>query len=240
MPTLYIGNKNYSSWSLRPWVLATHHGIAFDEVLLPLSGGQADGLLTRTLQALGSPGFVPVWLEDDGFAVWDSLAIAEHLAERHPEHPLWPRDARQRSRARSAAAEMHSGFHALRQHASMNIGPDFSALGPGLVARHPGLARDLARLDTLLGGLLADSGGPFLMGPDFGAVDAFYLPVAVRCRTYGLPLSPALAAYCERLLALPAYRAWHAAALRDPVFLADHEDYRSGPDAPGVLPGAAG
>lgn len=204
MYELYIANKNYSSWSLRPWVLMRELGIAFEERLFPF----APGSNLERFRAFSPTGKVPC-LHDGATVVWDSLAIAEYLAERHAG--VWPSDARARAWARSAAAEMHSGFAALRQRASMSCGQRVR-----LRELPADLGADLARLDALWGEGLARFGGPFLAGPAFGAVDAFYAPVAFRVQTYGLPLAAPAAAYAARLLALPAMRDWYAAALAEP------------------------
>ena len=204
MYALYIANKNYSSWSLRPWVLMRELGIAFDERLFPFEPGSN----FARFRAFSPTGKVPC-LHDGDTVVWDSLAIAEYLAERHAG--VWPAEARARAWARSAAAEMHSGFGALRQRASMSCGQRVQ-----LRELPAELGADLARLEALWGEGLERFGGPFLAGSAFGAVDAFYAPVAFRVQTYGLPLAAPAAAYAARLLALPAMRDWYAAALAEP------------------------
>lgn len=219
---LVIGNKNYSSWSMRPWVLMKHFGIAFEEVKLRFDFS-ADSDFYRSLKAITPTGKVPV-LVDDGFAVWDTLAIAETLAERYPELPIWPRDARQRARARSLCAEMHSGFSHLRSACPQNLDAALPEVGARALAEQPGLARDLARIDAMWCEQLA-AGGDFLFG-EFGAVDAFYAPVAGRIRTYALPLSAPAAAYAERLLAAPGVAEWVADALAEKDFLDFEEPYR--------------
>src|SRR5438876_12308414 len=177
---LYIGNKNYSSWSLRAWLLLRQAGIAFDEVPLRLSfNGDSD--FKRALAAVSPAGRVPV-LVDDGFAVWDTLAIAEYLAERHPEKQLWPADRLQRARARSLCAEMHSGFGALRNRCPMNIEASLPEVGARAEREWPDVMADLRRIDAMWSEQLAASGGPFLFGA-FGAVDAFYAPVCSRITT---------------------------------------------------------
>jgi glutathione S-transferase len=211
MYELYIGNKNYSSWSLRPWVLLRARGIAFGEHLRPFTGGSN----FAAFREFSPSGKVPC-LRDGDTVVWDSLAIAEYLAERHPG--LWPADDAARAWSRCAAAEMHSGFATLRGTCTMNVG-----LRVRLHALSPALQGDIARVDELWSEGLARHGGPFLGGRDFGVVDAFYCPVACRVRTYGLPLSPPAQQYAERLLGLPAMREWEAAALAEPWREVDHE-----------------
>ena len=167
-------------------------------------------------------------VEDDGFAVWDTLAIAEYLADRHPEHALWPRDARLRARARSLCAEMHAGFGQLRSLCPMNIEAELSELGPQLLQREPGLQRDLARVHALFEDALRASGGPFLFGA-FGTVDAYFAPVVMRLRGYGLPMSDTVAGYAARMIEVPAVREWMDDARAEHDFIADDEPYRPAP-----------
>jgi glutathione S-transferase len=209
MYTLHIGNKNYSSWSLRPWVLTTVLDIPFTEklhVFGPEFGARAAGSPT---------GKVPC-LQDGNRMVWDSLAIAEYLAERHGG--VWPTDADARAWARSASAEMHSGFQALRNACSMNCG-----VRVRLHAFPDEARQDVARIAELWAEGLQRFGGPFLAGSSFGAVDAFFAPVAFRVQSYGVELPPVAAAHVERLLSLPAMRAWYASALSEPYRDPPHE-----------------
>ena len=204
---LYIANKNYSSWSLRPWVLMKALEIPFNEHLMPFEGGFGESYATFT--RFSPSGLVPCLVDvESEVAVWDSLAIVEYLAEEHAN--VWPQEKAARAWARCASAEMHSGFGALRDECSMNCGVrvalhDFSA----------GLKNNLARLDTLWQEGLERFGGPLLAGEQFTAVDAFYAPVAFRVQTFNLPLSEASLAYVQRLLALPAMDAWYQAALAE-------------------------
>jgi glutathione S-transferase len=226
MLQLVIGNKNYSSWSMRPWVLMRHFGIAFEEIKLrfDLAPGSA---FYRELARYTPTARVPVLLID-GFAVWDTLAIVETLADAFPGLALWPRDAMQRARARSLAAEMHAGFSALRNHCPMNIEAELPAVGARVFAAEAALQQDLARIDSLWTGQLAASGGPFLFG-EFGAVDAYYAPVAARVRGYALPVSAQAQGYVERLWATPGVAAWVADALGERDFLDFDEPYRQRP-----------
>ena len=212
MYDLYIGNKNYSSWSLRPWVLMRELGIGFREHLVPF-GEEASW---QTYRKIAPSGKVPCLVDGDT-VVWDSLAIAEYLAERHAA--VWPAAAGARAWARSAAAEMHSGFGALRSRCSMSCG-----LRIRLHESPPPLEGDLARLGTLWSDGLRRFGGPFLAGAAFTAVDAFYAPVAFRIQTYGLGLDPAAAAYARRLLELRAMREWYAHALAETLRDLPHEE----------------
>jgi glutathione S-transferase len=211
MFTLVIGNKNYSSWSLRPWVLMQTLGIPFTERLVPFGEpGSAEAFA-----ALSPSARVPC-LHDDGRRIWDSLAIVEYLAERHPG--VWPIDPEARAFARSASAEMHSGFSALREQCSMSCGQRVT-----LREISASLTRDLDRLQSLWREGLERFGGPFLGGAVFTAVDAFFAPVAFRVQTYRLTLDPASMGYVARLLALPAMQAWYTAALREPWREPAHE-----------------
>jgi len=224
MLQLVIGNKNYSSWSMRPWVLMRQHGIVFDEIRLRFEFTPGSAFY-RELARYTPVGKVPVLLID-GFAVWDTLAIVEALADLYPALPLWPHDRQQRARARSLAAEMHAGFAALRNHCPMNIEAHLPQIGERVLGSEPAVRRDLARIDAMWSEQVSRSGGPFLFG-DFGAVDAFYAPVAARVRTYALPLSDAAAAYVERLWSSAGVSAWVADALEEHDFIAEDEPYRS-------------
>lgn len=203
MLRLYIANKNYSSWSLRPWVLMREVGIPFEEALVPFRA-ESDPDAFRSFSPTGK---VPC-LRDGETTVWDSLGIVEHLAERFPA--VWPRDPAARSWARCASAEMHSGFGTLREICTMNCG-----IRVRLAPYPAALARDIERIDALWSEGLARFGGPFLAGAEFTAVDAFFTPVAFRAQTYALPLGEIATAYAARLLALPAAREWYEAALAE-------------------------
>jgi len=221
---LYIGNKNYSSWSMRPWVLMRQLGIDFEEVQLRFDF--SEGSAFRQAVARVSPaGRVPV-LVDDGFSVWDTLAITEYLHEKYPSLGVWPAELRDRARARSLCAEMHSGFGALRQHCPMNIEADLSDVGRELWTGQPEIRNDLQRIDRMWVEQLATSGGPMLFG-SFSAADAFYAPVCSRLKTYGLPVSDAAAAYMHRVEELHSLQAWHQAANTEQDFLQFEELYRT-------------
>ena len=226
MLQLVIGNKNYSSWSMRAGVLLRHFGVAFEEIKLrlELKPGSA---FHRALAKYTPAARVPVLLID-GFAVWDTLAIAEAIAELHPDLPIWPRQHQQRARARSLAAEMHAGFGALRSHFPMNIEARFPEIGVRTLAEQPAVRSDLARIDAMWSEALAASGGPFLFG-EFGAVDAFYAPVVMRIRGFDLPVSDAVRAYADRVTASPGVAAWIADALAEHDFIVEDEPYRRAP-----------
>jgi glutathione S-transferase len=209
---LYIANKNYSSWSLRPWVLLRELKIAFQEHLIPF-GHESKW---KEFRKVSSSGMVPC-LVDGATTVWDSLAIAEYLAERHDS--IWPLDSAARTWARCAASEMHSGFGELRGQCSMTCG-----LRVRLHAISAPLERDIARLSALWNDGLNRFGGPYLAGSAFTAVDAFFAPVAFRIQTYGLKLDPVATAYSDRLLSLRAMREWYADALKETMRDAPHEE----------------
>jgi glutathione S-transferase len=221
---LLIGNKNYSSWSMRPWVLMRQLGIPFEEIKLRFDFNE--GSAFRQAVARVSPaGTVPV-LVDEGFAVWDTLAIVETLHERFPGHGVWPADARARARARSLCAEMHAGFGALRSHCPMNIEATLPEVGAKVWAEHDAVRRNVARIEAMWAEALAHSGGPFLFG-DFGAADAYYAPVVMRLRSYVLPVSDTTRAYMQRVSSAPGVANWITDALAEADFLDFEEPYRT-------------
>ncbi|WP_426391534.1 glutathione S-transferase family protein [Variovorax sp. R-27] len=227
MRKLYVGNKNYSSWSMRPWVLMKQAGIDFEEVVVRFDSFEADSQFKHTIAALNPVAKVPV-LVDDGLVVWDTLAIAEYLAETFPEKQLWPRSAADRARARSVCAEMHSGFGGLRNHCGMNIEASLPEVGARLLKEVPEVASDLARIVQMWNGLLDTHGGPMLFGAGFGIADAYFAPIGTRIKTYGLPVPAHITAYIERVQALPGVRAWIDDALAEKDFLQFEEPYRTG------------
>lgn len=222
---LVIGNKNYSSWSMRPWVLMKQAGIAFEERKLRFDAFTPDSAFKTQLARISPAGRVPVLIDGD-LTVWDTLAIAEYLAERFAQHGLWPADTKARARARSVCAEMHSGFGALRSHFPMNIEASLPEVGRRVLAEQPAVRADLERLFAMWSGLLEASGGPLLFG-SFTIADAYFAPVAMRLKTYAVPVPPAIAAYLERVRALPGIAAWIAEALAEQDFLAFEEPYRT-------------
>jgi glutathione S-transferase len=211
MLKLYIANKNYSSWSLRPWVLMRELSIAFEEKLVPFpsSGANTD------FREFSPTGRVPC-LIDGATTIWDSLAITEYVAESHPA--VWPADRIARAWSRSAAAEIHSGFTCLRDTCGMNCGVRIR-----IHDYPPAALRDWARIDALWNEGLARFGGPFLAGRDFTAADAFYAPVAFRVQTYDPPLSARSSAYVRTLLDLKSMKDWYGAALLEPWREEAHE-----------------
>jgi glutathione S-transferase len=218
--TLVIGNKNYSSWSMRPWVLMKQLGIAFDEVKLRFHSGEWDAQIARWSPS----GLVPVlWRADE--PVWDTLAIMETLHEWFPAHGVWPGEPQARALARSMCAEMHAGFRDLRSSMPMNIRG--SHPGKGM---KPEVQANIDRVEALwkLARERFGAGGPFLFGA-FSAADAMYAPVVMRFRTYGVKLAPANARYCEAMLAAPGVRAWIDEALEEKEFVAEDEPYANAP-----------
>ncbi|MDZ4074650.1 MAG: glutathione S-transferase family protein [Hylemonella sp.] len=224
MRKLTIGNKNYSSWSMRPWVLLRQAGIPFEEVLVCFDGFDAGSQFKQSLAGLTPTGKVPV-LQDDALVIWDTLAIAEYLAEQFPEKGLWPQDKAARARARSVCAEMHAGFSALRSHCPQNIEASLHQVGALIWRDQPAVRADVARLVAMWSELLQVYGGPLLFG-DFSIADAYFAPVCMRLKTYGLPVPPAIAAYMERVAALPGVAAWIADAKAEADFRAFEEPYR--------------
>ena len=203
--TLVIGNKNISSWTMRPWVAAVAFNIPFTEVRLLLDQPDTATNIANYSQA----GRVPVLLAGE-MTIWDSLAICEYLAEQFPDKHLWPQDVAARAMARAITAEMHSGFAALRNDMSMNI----QARLPGR-GRTPGAQADIGRICEIWEECLARFGHRDFLFGDFSIADAFYAPVVTRFKTYGVALAPALQAYCERVLAHPAVAHWVEEAMRE-------------------------
>ncbi len=213
---LLIGNKCYSSWSLRAWLLMRASGIAFTEQLVLLDEpGFKEAIFVA---APGSGGTVPT-LVDGEIAVWETLAICEYLHDTQPQAGIWPRDKAARAHARAISSEMHAGFTALRGACPMNLGKRFAARDRG-----PGVARDVERLTGLWRQARErfGAGGPFLYGT-FSAADAMYAPVVTRLDTYGIAVDPVSQDYMKAVLALPAYREWLAAALAEPWIVAQDE-----------------
>ena len=227
MLQLYIGNKNYSSWSMRPWVLLKQSGIDFEEVMVRFDSFNSDSKFKQRLGALTPVGKVPV-LVDDGLVVWDTQAIAEYVAEKFPDKNLWPQDAKARARARSICAEMHSGFGALRSACGMNIEADLSDTGQLIWRDKPAVRADVARIVDMWGELLKAHGGPMLFGA-FSIADATFAPVCMRLKTFALPVPAEITAYVQRVCALPGVKAWMDGALAEKDFLDFEEPYRLNP-----------
>lgn len=223
---LVIGNKNYSSWSMRPWVLMSELGIPFQERKLRFDF-DADSAFRRAVAEVSPAGRVPVLL-DEGFAVWDTLAITEYLHERFADRGVWPADARARARARSLCAEMHSGFSALRSHCPMNIDAQLGEAGARIWREQAAVRQDVSRIEAAWADALSASGGPFLFGR-FSAADAFFAPVCMRISRYALPVSALSTAYIERVSAAPGVARFITDALAERDFLGFEEPYRQDP-----------
>jgi len=212
--TLVIGNKNYSSWSLRPWIAMKVKGIAFEEVVIPLyEPGSREQILKYS-----PAGKVPVLIDGDQH-IWESLAVLEYLAEKFPAAGLWPADAGARAHARAVATEMHGGFQALRKNCPMNLW-----LPPKKRPVPDEAMTDVRRIDALWSDCRArfGQGGPFLFGA-FGAADAMYAPVVTRFSSFGLNVSAVSCAYMDAVMALPAFVEWRTAALKEPWVMQHNE-----------------
>ena len=208
---LVIGNKNYSSWSMRPWVAMRGSGIPFEEIFIPLYTGPAD---KQRILDVSKAGKVPALIDDD-VTVWDSLAIIEYLAERYPDAGLWPQARAARAHARSISAEMHSGFAALRNECGMNLHRPVKAKPLSDAAR-----ADIARVQEIWIDCRTRYGaqGPFLFGA-FSAADAMYAPVVHRFRTYAIDVAPLVKDYMTTMMALPAFAEWTAAGLAETIVI---------------------
>ena len=224
MLKLYVGNKNYSSWSMRPWVLLKQAAIPFEEVMVRFDSFDAGSQFKATVSSITPTGRVPV-LTDSGFAIWDTLAIAEYAADKFPEKNLWPQDAQARARARSICAEMHAGFNALRSHCPMNIEAFLPEIGQLVWRDYPAVQADVQRIVAMWSSLLEQYGGPLLFG-EFSIADAYFAPVCMRLKTYALPVPLAITGYVDRVAALPGVKAWIDGGLAEKDFLDFEEPYR--------------
>jgi glutathione S-transferase len=212
---LVIGNKNYSSWSMRPWLALRANNIPFDEVLIPLYTGAAD---KQRILSFTHSGKVPALIDGD-VTIWDSLAIIEYAAERFPEAKLWPEDRASRAHARSISAEMHSGFVALRNECGMNLHRPVGAIALSADAR-----ADIARIQQIWTECRERYGnsGPFLFGAFCGA-DAMFAPVVHRFRSYAIEVAPDVRNYMDRMMALPAFQEWTRAGLAETLVIEKFE-----------------
>jgi glutathione S-transferase len=225
MLKLYIGNKNYSSWSMRAGVLLKQAGIPFEEVMVRFDDMGDESAFKKAIAKVNPAGTVPV-LVDDGFAVWDSLAIAEYLAEKFPARQLWPQDARKRARARSVCAEMHAGFSALRTHCTMNIEASFPEVGAILWRDRPAVRSEVQRIVAMWTALLEENKGPMLFG-EFSIADAYFAPVCIRIKNFALPVPGHITDYVRRVCALPGVKSWIDDALMEKDFVIQDEPYRA-------------
>jgi glutathione S-transferase len=225
MLELYIGNKNYSSWSMRAGVLLQQAAIPFSEVKVRFDSFAAGSSFKDNIDRVSPAGRVPV-LVDDGFAVWDTLAIAEYLAEKYPDKQLWPRDVKARARARSVCAEMHSGFTTLRGHCPMNIEASLPQIGALGWRDKPALRADVERIVAMWTELLETHKGPMLFG-EFSIADAYFAPVCMRLKSYALPVPQHITEYIGRVCRLPGVKAWIDDALAEHDFVEFDEPYRT-------------
>ena len=227
MLKLYIGNKNYSSWSMRPWVLLKQCGIEFEEVMVRFGDeiSSVNSSFKQTVMVVNPAGRVPV-LVDDALTVWDTLAIAEYVAEKFNGKQLWPQSVAARARARSVCAEMHSGFTSLRSACPMNIEAALPDVGAIIWRDKPGVRADVARIVDMWTELLAQHNGPMLFGK-FSVADAYFAPVCMRLRGYALPVPAHISQYIQRVCALPGAQAWISGALAEKDFVIFDEPYRS-------------
>lgn len=211
---------------MRPWVLLKQTGIAFEETMVRFGTDTFadDSAFKQSILAVNPSGRVPVLL-DDGFAVWDTLAIAEYVAEKFPDMRLWPQDAKARARARSVCAEMHSGFGALRSACPMNIEASLAQTGAIIWRDQPAVRKDVQRIVTMWTELLEQHSGPMLFG-EFSIADAYFAPVCMRLKTYALPVPGVITDYIGRVCALPGVKAWIADALAEKDFVVVDEPYR--------------
>lgn len=207
---LIIGNKTYSSWSLRPWVLMKHFNIPFDEILVKLDLPET----TAEIKKYSPSGRVPA-LVDDELVVWESSAIMEYLNDKYPEKKMYPLDMKERARARSMAMEMHAGFSKMRERLSFNIKKSYQDFDFG------NAISDIERIKSIWTEQLERSKGPFLFG-DFSIVDAMYAPVVGRFVTYGVPVEGAIKKYCETMMNLPALTEWYAGAMKEDFEAVNH------------------
>lgn len=211
---LIIANKRYSSWSMRPWLFLTHHGISFEEIRIPLFTTDSEA----RLREYSPSGFVPVFYEND-LVIWDSLAILEYVAETYPQTHGWPTAVKARAMARSVSAEMHSGFAALRSTLTMDLKTRYQWQDSG-----PAVAKEIARIETIWTQCRSEFGkqGPWLFG-EFTIADAMFAPVATRFHTYSVPISATSQAYVDTVMQLPAFKQWQAAALAESEVIEQYE-----------------
>ena len=224
---LYIANKNYSSWSMRPGVMLKQAGIAHEEVMVRFDGFDAQSQFKQTLKDINPVGKVPVLVDGD-IVVWDTLAIAEYVAEKFPEKKLWPTAVADRAQARSICAEMHSGFMGIRSACPMNIDAYLPEIGALAMRDKDALRQDLKRIDSLFSSLLKQHKGPMLFG-EFTIPDAYFAPVVMRIKTYALPVSAETQAYMDRLCTMPGVKAWIDDALAEKDFIDIEEPFRTKP-----------
>lgn len=225
MQRLYIGNKNYSSWSMRPWVLMKNAEISFEEVLIRFDSFDSGSAFRSAISKLSPVGKVPL-LVDESLVVWDTLAIAEYLAEKYPEKSLWPQDRQARARARSICSEMHGGFSALRNACPMNIEANLPDIGALVLRDQAPVRGDVERIETMWGSLLKEHAGPYLFGQQFTVADAYFAPVCLRFKTYNLSQRSEVNQYIATICNAPGVATWIAEAKAEHDFRDFEEPYR--------------
>jgi len=215
-PILYIGNKNYSSWSLRPWMALAMAGIPFDEIMIRFG----EPRFGREVKKVSAAGMVPI-LKHKGITIWDSLAIIEYAAETWPKKGVWPKTAAARAMARSAAAEIHSGFRGIRNDCPMNLRRPKVPLKAGF---SDAVLKDVKRLEALWAQCRKahGKGGPFLFGK-FCAADAMFAPVVMRLDSYAIPVGKETRKYMAAVIGTQAFKTWHAAAMKEPWIVPEDE-----------------
>lgn len=221
---LYIGSKNYSSWSMRPWLVMEHFQIPYTEHLIPFDDFKPDQNFRQIMKNVSPTGKVPT-LQHDGLVIWDSLSICEYLAEQYPQRHLWPEDSKLRAQARSICAEMHSGFSHLRTLCGMNVEADLADVGKQLWSEHQQLRQDIERIEAIWNNRPEQNG--YLCGSQFSIADAFYAPVIIRINTFKLPISNSSAQYMQTMLQLPSMQKWIEAAKQEQNFVLRQEPYRT-------------
>ncbi|CAM4189362.1 hypothetical protein F901_00933 [Acinetobacter dispersus] len=222
MYQLFIGNKNYSTWSMRPWILLKQAGIPFQEQLIQFDSFDADSQFKTEILKLNPTGKVPALVDGD-LTIWDSLAISEYVAEQYPEKLLLPQDQKLRARTRCISAEMHSSFQSLRNLCPMNVEADLTHIGKQLWAEHVQLRADVARIDQIWSERPSEDS--FLCG-EFSIADAFYAPVVMRLECFKLPLSASGQAYAQKILSLASVQQWITEARQEQMFVPFDEPYR--------------
>ena len=224
--TLYIGNKNYSTWSMRPWVVLKYFDIPFNEKLIKFDSFADDSLFKRTMLSVSKYGTVPILIDDD-LVISDSLAICEYLAEKHNDLALWPTDSKKRAIARSFVAKMHSGFQAIRHYLPMNIEAELPEIGQIILRDHQDVKNEIMFLDELLSSLLTskNSDGDYLFG-NFSIADGFYAPLCLRLKNYHIATSSVLSDYIDTICNTKGVKDWIADALQEQSFVAMYEPYR--------------
>ena len=221
---LYIGNRHYLSWSMRPWLVLEHFQIPFQEVLVPFDDFRADQAFKAIISKVSPTAKVPTLLNDN-MSIWDSLAICEYLAELYPDKALWPADLELRTKARSICAEMHSGFPNLRTLCGMNIEADLAEVGERHWAEHEKLRLEVNRIECIWASRNSKHG--FLCGDTFTIADAFYAPVVMRFISYQLPVSTQAQLYMQTILNVPAVQKWIELAKKEHLFVQNQEPYRT-------------